>query len=140
MQVLITWILVSIFRLSLFQTSELRVRIQHTDSDKGKILILVFNQPDGFPDQVDKAFKKYALPPKNKGLDLVISDLAPGNYAFTVLHDEDGDEKMKTSFLGIPAEKYGFSNNPKIYFTPPSFEKAAVKLGAETKSIVIDLR
>ncbi|MBN7812739.1 DUF2141 domain-containing protein [Algoriphagus sp. H41] len=122
------------------QASDLHVQIGETRSDRGKILVLVFDQEEGFPDQVDKAFRKFALSPQNGKAELTLSNLPPGKYAFTVLHDEDGDEKMATNFLGIPTEKYGFSNNPRIYFSPPSFESAAVALDGKPKTIQIKLR
>ncbi len=122
------------------QASDLHVQIGETSSNQGKVLVLVFNRESGFPDQVDKAVRKFALSPENGKAELTLSDLPPGKYAFTVLHDEDGDEKMATNFLGIPAEKYGFSNNPRIYFSPPSFESAAVELDGKSKTIQIKLR
>ena len=118
----------------------LRVIIEKTESDSGKVLVLVFDQEDGFPDQVEKAFRKFAFVPKNGKVEIELEDLPPGKYAFTVLHDEDNNEVMNTSFLGLPAEKYGFSNNPRIYFSPPSFEKTAVSFGTQSKTIVIALR
>src|SRR5262245_35633488 len=33
-------------------------------------------------------------------------DLAPGSYAVTVHHDEDGDGKLNRNLLGIPREGY----------------------------------
>ena len=122
------------------QESVLRVIIEKTDSDRGKVLVLVFDQEDGFPDQVEKAIKKFAIIPKNGKVEIELTDLPPGEYAFTVLHDEDNNEVMSTSFLGLPTEKYGFSNNPRIYFSPPSFGKTAVSFGTESKTIVINLR
>jgi uncharacterized protein (DUF2141 family) len=54
---------------------------------------------------------------------LHIVDLKPGKYAFKYFHDENNDEKLNTNFVGIPKEGYGFSNNAKGKFGPPSFEK-----------------
>lgn len=122
------------------QENVLRVTIQETESDRGKILVLVFDQEEGFPDQVEMAVRKFAIAPTNGKAQIELSDLPPGKYAFTVLHDEDDNEVMNTSLLGLPTEKYGFSNNPKIYFSPPSFEKAAVTFGSESKNIEISLR
>jgi uncharacterized protein (DUF2141 family) len=122
------------------QNSNFTVQIQNANSDLGKIMILVFNKEEGFPDDVNKAVKRYVLTPKNKQIQLVIEDLPQGKYAITVFHDEDGNGIMNTSLLGLPQEKYGFSNNPKIYFGPPSFEKASVQIGKEQKSIRINLR
>jgi len=53
------------------------------------------------------------------------SGLAAGNYAVSVVYDEDGNGKLNTGFLGIPSEPVGFSNNAKATFGPPSFDKAS---------------
>ena len=121
-------------------SATLSAQINDARSDKGKILVLVFNDPDGFPDKVEKAFKKLVLQPKNRKAELILENLPAGKYAFTVLHDEDDNGIMNTSRIGIPQEKYGFSNNPKIYFGPPSFEKSAVQVGAKNKTIQINIR
>lgn len=122
------------------QTSDLQVIIQKTDSDAGKILVLVFKDPAGFPDQIEKSFKQLTLKPKNGKSEFQLDDLPAGKYAITVLHDEDDNGIMTTNFVGLPEEKYGFSNNPKIYFGPPSFEKSAVQVGSGGKTIHINLR
>ena len=54
---------------------------------------------------------------------IAIKDLKPGKYAFKFFHDENNDEKLNTNFMGIPKEGYGFSNNAKGKFGPPSFDK-----------------
>ncbi len=35
--------------------------------------------------------------------------IAPGRYAVTAQHDEDGDGKLKTNFIGMPKEGVGIS-------------------------------
>jgi uncharacterized protein (DUF2141 family) len=47
---------------------------------------------------------------------------------------------MTSNRFGVPQEKYGFSNNPKIYFSPPSFDKSAIELKSESKQVTIHLR
>ncbi len=121
-------------------TADLQITIQKTDSDRGKILVLVFDGEDGFPDQVEKAFKQIVVEPKNKKAIVRLENIPVGNYAVTVLHDEDDNGKMTNNFAGLPREKYGFSNNPKIYFSPPSFEKSAIAVASANQAIQIDLR
>ena len=139
-------LIVSLFLLSFFEpffdapVESLSVQINDAKSDQGKILVLVFNNEEGFPDQVERAFKQLVLEPENGQASFVLEDLAAGKYAITVFHDEDDNGKMTTSFAGLPEEKYGFSNNPKIYFGPPSFEKSAVLVGSENQTIQINLR
>ena len=40
------------------------------------------------------------------------NNLAPGSYVASVQHDEDGNGKLKTNFIGMPKEGIGLSNNP----------------------------
>lgn len=121
-------------------TAPLQVQIQGAESDRGKILVLIFAGQDGFPEEVSKAFKQLVLVPKNGNVEFTLDDIPPGKYAITVLHDEDDDGLMTTNSFGLPQEKYGFSNNPKIYFGPPSFEKAAFELKTEPQQVTIMLR
>ena len=46
---------------------------------------------------------------------------APGTYAVAIYHDEDGDHDFDRNFIGLPAEGYGFSNDPDTLFSLPSF-------------------
>jgi len=119
---------------------KLDIQINHAKSDKGMIRVLIFSKETGFPDQPAKALKSLSIQPKNKAGLLSISDLPPGKYAVSVIHDEDNDGKLTTNAVGYPIEKFGFSNNPKVYFSPPSFEKASFELGSEPQRIQIELR
>lgn len=122
------------------KNSKLEIQIAQARSDKGMIRVLIFSKETGFPDQPAKALKSLSIQPKNKAGLLSISDLPPGKYAVSVIHDEDIDGKLTTNAVGYPIEKFGFSNNPKVYFSPPSFEKASFELGSEPQRIQIELR
>ena len=118
----------------------LKVSITGANSDAGSIRILVFSKPSGFPDQVKQAVRSISLPPKSGKANFKLTDLPAGTYAIGVIHDQDNNGKLSTNAVGYPTEKFGFSNNPKVYFGPPSFEKAAFVLGKTAVSLEIDLR
>lgn len=121
------------------QTS-LQVSISGASSDAGSIRILVFSKSSGFPDQVKQAVRSISLPPKSGKASFKLTDLPAGTYAIGVIHDLDNNGKLSTNAVGYPTEKFGFSNNPKVYFGPPSFEKAAFVLGKTAVSLEISLR
>ncbi|MBY0427835.1 MAG: DUF2141 domain-containing protein, partial [Alphaproteobacteria bacterium] len=50
--------------------------------------------------------------------------VAPGTYAVAVYHDENGNGKMDTNFIGIPKERTGASNDAKGKMGPPKFQDA----------------
>ena len=120
--------------------SSVQVTIQEAGSDQGMIRVLLFSGGTGFPDQVSKALKSFSIPPKNKQVAFTINDLAPGTYALAVIHDQDSNGKLSSNAVGYPTEKFGFSNNPKVYFSPPSFEKASFVLGKTPMKVTISLR
>ena len=55
-------------------------------------------------------------------------ELPDGTYAIGVFHDVDGNGALSKSFLGIPKEPFGFSNNVRGRFGPPSFMEASFSL------------
>ena len=126
--------------LSAQTRSSVQVNIQEASSDRGMIRVLIFSGATGFPDQVGKAVKSFSLPPKNQQVAFTITDLVPGTYALAVIHDQDSNGKLSSNAVGYPIEKFGFSNNPKVYFSPPSFEKASFVLGKTPIKVTISLR
>jgi uncharacterized protein (DUF2141 family) len=126
--------------LSAQTRSSVQVNIQEASSDRGMIRVLLFSGATGFPDQVGKAVKSFSLPPKNQQVAFTITDLVPGTYALAVIHDQDSNGKLSSNAVGYPIEKFGFSNNPKVYFSPPSFEKASFVLGKTPVKVTISLR
>lgn len=57
-----------------------------------------------------------------------LTGFAPGRYALTLLHDENGNRRLDT-VLGIPREGFGFSRNPVVRFGAPKFRQVDIELG-----------
>jgi uncharacterized protein (DUF2141 family) len=53
---------------------------------------------------------------------------APGVYGLGVYHDADGDRSYDRTGIGLPAEAYGFSNNPAVIFGLPSFSSVRLNV------------
>jgi len=70
-------------------------------------------------------------------LAITFSDIAPGTYAVSVIHDENEDGELNTGTFGIPTEGFGFSRNPEIRTGAPDFSEAAIiVIGAEATTQV----
>jgi uncharacterized protein (DUF2141 family) len=65
---------------------------------------------------------------------------APGSYAIIVFQDINGNDELDLSRIGIPQEPYGFSNNARSAFGPPSFRKARIDIDAGRLTHEISLR
>ena len=59
---------------------------------------------------------------------VTFKDVPAGTYAVSYIHDENGNGKMDTNFMGIPKEGYGCSNNAKGFMGPPKWEDAKFEL------------
>ena len=62
----------------------------------------------------------------------------PGVYAVAVYHDEDSSRKLNRSGLGLPAEGYGFSNNPATLAGLPAFR--SVRLNVPKAGLTTHIR
>ncbi len=60
---------------------------------------------------------------------------AVGVYGLAVYHDEDANRKFNRTMFGLPAEGYGFSNNPSTFLGLPAFDSVRLPVprsGTET--------
>ena len=62
----------------------------------------------------------------------------PGVYAIAVYHDEDASRKLNRSGIGLPAEGYGFSNNPATVAGLPAFR--SVRLNVPKSGLTTHIR
>jgi uncharacterized protein (DUF2141 family) len=63
----------------------------------------------------------------------------PGIYALAVYHDADSDRRFDRTGLGLPAEGFGFSNNPPTYFGLPNFANVRIRVAKTGLSTTIRL-
>lgn len=118
---------------------ELRVRVTGAVSDDGFIAVAVYGSPESFAGRRDPVAAD-RLPVASGAASWRLAGLPPGRYAVAAYHDADGDGGLDRSPLGVPVEAYGFSNNARGRFGPPSFDDAAVELAGGTGELEITLR
>ena len=64
----------------------------------------------------------------------------PGTYAVKMFQDYNRNQKFDFNWMGIPAERYGFSNNAGpdwMHLAPPSFDAARIVLRPGANAISI---
>ncbi|USG61955.1 DUF2141 domain-containing protein [Sneathiella marina] len=124
------------FTVSFAAAADLRVNVQGIRSSDGTIRIALHDGEKGFP----KDRKPVAAQAQNAvpgSLVFIFSGLQPGNYAVTLFHDENGNEKLDSNLFGIPTEGYGFSNNARGSLGPPSFVEAVIEI--KTSNVANDV-
>lgn len=122
------------------EKGELTVKLIGFRNDIGQTCVQLYNNPKGFPGKYANAFRIIRSKIKNDQATIEFQELPYGSYAVSVLHDEDMNNKLELSFLGIPKEGCAVSNNPKIFFGPPSFEDSKFEIQSDTKTIEIRLK
>lgn len=105
----------------------LTINIEKFEQLKGKLYVAVYNKKEDFRKE-DKIYKYQILPIHHAKEMITFEDLPKGTYAISLYHDVNGNGKLDTNFWGIPKEPYGFSNNPRIFMGPPSFEESQIVL------------
>ena len=58
-------------------------------------------------------------------------ELPNGTYAIGIFVDANYNNEMDRNFFGIPKEQYGFSNDAKGSFGPPSFKDASFTVSSD---------
>jgi uncharacterized protein (DUF2141 family) len=64
----------------------------------------------------------------------------PGNYALAIYHDSNGDRDFNRTLVGLPAEGFGFSNNPETKVGLPPLSAARFSVVAPERSLAIQMR
>jgi uncharacterized protein (DUF2141 family) len=119
-------------------TGQVQVTVTGFESDEGQVLIALFLDESGWPDDETVAFGATALPIRQRQASAEFKDVPAGSFAISVFHDEDSDHELDTGVFGIPSEDYGFSRDARGTFGPPSFEDARLDLTVgESKQITI---
>lgn len=118
---------------SLFAQRKLEVTIKNIKEVKGTIRVALYNNEKDF---LEKFVEGKIIKVSGKEAKVVFENLKPGDYAVSAFHDENENEKLDSGFMGIPLEPYGFSNDARGTFGPPSFEKAKVSITTNKISVI----
>ena len=117
------------------------VRGEAYRSLKGVLRCSLFSQPSGFPGDSSKAHEVLSVPVDNPKSGCLFKGLKPGSYAVAMMHDENSNQKMDTSIVGMPVEGWAVTNDagPSM-FGPPSYEDAKIELQSKPRQIILKLR
>ena len=133
-------ILLCLLTLGVVQAQEatlsLTVTVEDAQPNIGQILISLFDSENYM--QAPTAQQMGTVDDDGRCA-FVFQGLAAGEYAVSVIYDEDMDGELDTGLFRIPTEKIGFSNNAKGRFGPASYEDAKFPLSSTNTAITINL-
>ena len=99
----------------------LTIKVEGVPSSEGYIAVGIYKNAESFLEEDGAYMGTFAK--TIEGTTLVnIPDIPKGTYAVSIFHDENGNKKLDTNFIGIPKESCAFSRAKMRTFGPPDFE------------------
>ena len=105
----------------------------HTRSDDGVVFCAIWREPRGFPvERARAAYEAVARSIEGGRTRLRFGSVEPGVAALACFHDENANDTLDTSWVGIPIEGTAASNDARGFMGPPRFEDARFEIAAES--------
>ena len=115
------------------QAASLEIEITGTQGVEGQVLVALFDRAEGW---LSRPLQSRKITPGADGtLRLRFDDLPEGQYAYSLLHDLNGNGRMDFNLIGMPTEAYAFSNNAGR-FGAPKFDEARFTLAGDLQQRV----
>jgi uncharacterized protein (DUF2141 family) len=103
--------------------SNIAVNVGTFKSQKGVLACKLYTSAKGFPmDAKGGVERRVRITGKVTRCTFV--NVKPGTYAVAVVHDENDNGKLDTTFYGAPSEGYGVSNNHTYTFGAPKWDES----------------
>ena len=109
------------------------------EGSRGSLLVRLSNTAADFEGE-GEAFRSAEVKLVDGKAAAVFENIPFGDYALKVFHDENDNQKLDTNFIGMPKEKYGFSNDAMGRFGPPSFEQARFRLEESAITLRVEMK
>ena len=117
--------------------SSLEIHVNNIKSKKGSIQFGLFTTE---ADYLKNPIEKKVIKSTGKDVTVVFENLQPGDYALSIIHDENENGQLDSNALGIPKEGFAFGNNALGSFGPPPFDKAKITIASEDVKQEIKLK
>lgn len=116
----------------------LRITVEGIEEKKGHIAVALYNSEKDF---LENNFSNTYKEVNGDNVIVEFTGLPEGMYAISLYHDKNSNEKLDKNFVGLPKEPYGFGNNARGSFGPPSFSDSSVKVTAgKTNEISVKVK
>ncbi|MEK7811781.1 MAG: DUF2141 domain-containing protein [Pseudomonadota bacterium] len=118
---------------------DLQLTLNGTGFSGKNLYVAVHSSAADFPVRDAKAIKSTVVA-SGHSTELLIPNIAPGEYAVAVFADVNGNGALDNNFIGIPKEPVGMSRDAKGKFGPPKFADAAFKVGTGLTQQTIQIK
>jgi uncharacterized protein (DUF2141 family) len=117
--------------------ADLTIRIDNVENNDGRIMVALYDGADAY---MKRPLQTAAVEAVAGATTVQFKDLAPGEYAFAIFHDANGNGRLDRNRMGMPTEMHTFSNDAQGFMGPPSFDAARFALPAAGRAVTVNLR
>ena len=106
---------------------------------KGEMHLAIYDDADVFENDngekggAAKGIVEGVIEEVGTGTAIYTFELPSGTYAIGIFVDANYNNEMDRNFFGVPKEQYGFGNDAKGSFGPPSFKDASFTVSGDMK-------
>ena len=119
--------------------AHLTVTVENVSPKGGDLRLSLYDKAH-YDGRDGKAVVDMVVPAQSPRTDVVLPPVPPGIYAIKMFQDYNKNGEFDFTWLGLPAEGYGFSNNAKPIFSEPGFDKTQFTLPAGNQTQTIRLQ
>ena len=125
---------------SFSQSTKQIIKVTNLEDVKGTLYVGWYNAPTDFR-MNDKAIYRKELDVNGvEEVTLQFENIPAGDYAIAVFLDENDNYELDRNLLGLPTEKYGFSNNILPAFRAATFEESSFFVSKQESIVSINLK
>lgn len=121
------------------QTATLTVKVESVDARGGDMRVALYTQAT-WDDDKSTPVVDGVVPAVTPETIVVLRNIAPGTYGLKAFQDFNRNGEFDFTALHLPAEKYGFSNDARPFFSDPGFDRAKFTLHAGDNTITIHMQ
>jgi uncharacterized protein (DUF2141 family) len=120
-------------------TRSLAIHITGLKHQASTLYVAVFDSAKGFP-KPEHSRETTTVPVTTDTVEFSLSLPNLATTGIAIFQDLNGDGKLTKNSFGLPIEPYGFSNNPRSTFGPPSFSQTTFEVSEKMPSMEISVR
>jgi uncharacterized protein (DUF2141 family) len=121
------------------QTATLTVKVENVSRKGGDVRLGMYDRASWANDKAEPVAGAVA-PAVVPETVIVLRSLKPGEYGIKLFQDVNRNGEFDFTLLGLPAEKYGFSQDARVFLHEPGFDATKFTLAPGANTITVHLR
>ena len=121
------------------QLASLAVRVERVSPHGGDVRLALYDEAS-WPNDDAEPVADLVVPAVSPETIAIFKGVKPGTYGLKLFQDENRNGRFDFTWLGLPAERYGFSNDARPFFSEPGFSRTRFKLSPGANTITVHLQ